>query len=157
MESKRKINAATAAQDEVERALKRRKVLSVSDVCPFLNCSREQAEAGGRPMRLETCCDLWVMDPGSIQDERTDRRTRVLTSSHRPATRRKADNIQDHIDLSKGESAELTTEHGLKLVDTLRRTEDKRQAGSFPTVIFITCATAPRPPRQPRLRIGTSI
>ncbi|TVY29978.1 Protein polybromo-1 [Lachnellula hyalina] len=39
--------------------------------------------------------------------------------------------LSDHIDLSKGESAELTTEHGLKLVDTLRRTEDKRQASSF--------------------------
>ncbi|TVY19200.1 hypothetical protein LARI1_G001758 [Lachnellula arida] len=144
MESKRKINAANAAQDEVERALKRRKVLSrtgwqVVDV-----------------MRLETCCDLWAMDlfrTNAPTDERG-----FFTSSHRPATRRrKADNIQDHIDLSKGESAELTTEHGLKLVDTLRRTEDKRQADSFPTVIFIICATAPRPPRQPRLRIGTSI
>ncbi|TVY38756.1 hypothetical protein LSUB1_G002660 [Lachnellula subtilissima] len=111
MESKRKINAAVAMQDEVERALKRRKVLSMRCALDLLRC------LGDGP---------WICP------RRTHRPTNEGSCFEPPtATRRKADNIQDHIDLSKGESAELTTEHGLKLVDTLRRTEDKRQASSF--------------------------
>ncbi|TVY49816.1 hypothetical protein LOCC1_G000441 [Lachnellula occidentalis] len=113
MESKRKINAAAAVQDEVERALKRRKVLS--------------ADA----MRLEPVAMFgrWTLDLFRTNAP-TDERGFLLRATEQQRGARLTI-FKDHIDLSKGESAELTTEHGLKLVDTLRRTEDKRQASSF--------------------------
>jgi len=119
---KRKMNGG-GVEDVDDRAAKRRKLPTVS-IFLYLQIFRT---VGDQPIMLFGRWH-WRLSQGSWAPftEWLTPRIWHRPRDSKPTKDHKADRTKDHIDLSRGETAETTTALGLKLIDTVKNTADKR-------------------------------
>lgn len=154
MDSKRKSNGSAGA-DEMERALKRRKVLSVSNICLLLY-SLQSMRGGLQCDAPQTLCDVLAM--GSGRRPHRDDAPWILASSRRTTTRRKADSEPRTTSIFPREKA---ARRPLSMASSSWKRSGRPKTKGKPLFLALQYSSFAlhhdHPFLQPRLRVGTRI